>query len=170
MITIEGWSVFVGIVAGAFVQYGMTVLDRFFTSRRIVDAAAFELRYIATVKGPEWATQLAKVRQHVNERRPEAYVAFIDLARAPTPALNALINSGFAYRKLGPESLSALLDLLNSIALSAQTVFNDRVEKVRSNQNIPAALAELDFLENRTQDLRKKASELHGKLSKGKSP
>ena len=159
-----GASIFLGVVAGALVQFALGLIEKKFAQRKLVALAKFELEFIINTKVPSWAEQLQTLRRRITEHRQSTIVIFLDLNAAPTHGLHKLIDCGYAYDRLGNDDLPKLLQLIDKTKPESQQIISQRAEAARLNQNVPAALAEIDFFDHYVAEASDLAGQIYSKL------
>lgn len=156
-VIIEGVSVFLGIVAGAFIQYALDWIRTWIQRREQIKNVRFEANYVLS-RVEVWRLLANDFRNAVNGDSPQNVVQYFEVSKVPLAASWAFVNSGQAFKVLGETGLRQLLDLLSTLTPQWENVINTAVRGVRENFNKPAAVLHANYLDAKLRDIETNAA------------
>lgn len=155
-IVIEGVSVFIGIVAGAIVQYLLDVIRTRFARARHLRTVRFELTYVQS-RVSDWKKLARALRDAINADNPGGMTQYFDLSKVPLAASWALVNNGEAFKTLDEEEVRKLLEILSSLNQAAESVHNTNIQQARNNFLKQNALMHVQLMDNKLDELEANA-------------
>lgn len=162
-VVIEGFGVFIGIVAGALVQWLADIARNWSSAAEQRRKVRFEISYVLK-KVAAWRELARGLRDAIVGDNTMGIVQYFDFTKAPLGASWNFVNSGKAYVDLGEDGLRHLLDLLATLSIGWENVVNNSIQQLRNNFSKQAGVMQCDFIDAKLRDIEKYAKEVNAAL------
>ena len=128
-----GFGVFLGVIAGALVTFGLTLLLNRMHKRQRVQALATELRLnIQTLE--LFLKDIQKLRNAVNANAVATYHGYFALAKLLFVTADEMLRSGLLYKHLVFEEISTLQRLSRDFSfLGGEQTMNMQITQLRTS-------------------------------------
>lgn len=171
---LQGFGVFLGVLAGVVVTYFAQWVGARFENKQKLKNLKFEIN-LNLIKIDSWLEKIVKYRNAVNGDALRSFFEYFDLSRFISITANKMFSEGLLYKYWSEETIGELLIIYSEFSLDGERFLNNLVNQDRTNfitaqdkgdlKGLAAAKAiavqNVDFWENK---LKKHKRTLQGAL------
>ena len=150
---LQGFGVFLGVVAGVFVTLGVQWANIRFKRTKHIERLAFEFSFnVKKLDG--WIDELTKYRNAINGDTLSTYYGYFDLSRAIYPTANELFQNGTLFDLLSTDDIAKLQVIASELSVSGETNLNNKIKQHKTNFNKQEAVTHVDFGSGSSKSIR----------------
>lgn len=154
----QGIGAFLGVIAGTFISYGITLLIERRTTRQRKDNFQFEVEYnLRQVE--RWITDVSDFRNAINGQALNLWAKWLDFGKVMRGSGDEMFRSGLIYKFLTHDQIANLQSFYGDFSEPFEQFVNQQISQFRQNFVQADAIKLAQYLEDRLRKSRKSLSD-----------
>jgi hypothetical protein len=154
----QGIGAFLGVIAGTFITFGITLLFERRSTNQRKENFRFEVEYnLRQVE--RWIGDVSDFRNAINGKALNLWATWLDFGKVMRGSGDEMFRSGLIYKFLTHDQIASLQSFYGDFSEHFEQFTNQRISQLRQNFVQAEATQFVQYLEDRLRKSRKSLSD-----------